>query len=325
MRQAGRALPEYRKVREGVGMLEACFRPDLVTEITLQPVRRYGVDAAIVFSDIVVPLKAIGVDLDIAPGTGPVMARPFRTSADLAVLRDLEPDNVEAVADAVRSVVTELGDTPLIGFAGAPFTLASYLVEGGPSRTHEHTKALMYGDEQLWHELLSRLAAITTTFLHVQIEAGASAVQLFDSWAGALSEADYRRYVLPHSRAVLDAVAGSGVPRIHFGVGTGELLGAMAEAGADVVGVDFRVRLDEAARRIGGRPVLQGNLDPAVVLAPWAAVEERTHDVLAQAANLRGHIFNLGHGVLPETDPDVLTRVVELVHAASVGAVPREP
>jgi len=317
MRQAGRSLPEYRKVREGTAMLDACFRPDLVTEITLQPVRRYGVDAAILFSDIVVPLKAVGVDLDITPGTGPVVARPIREVRDLAQLRPLEPDDVAAIAEAVKILVAELGHVPLIGFAGAPFTLASYLIEGGPSRTHERTKALMYGAEPLWHDLLARLAVITTGFLRIQIEAGASAVQLFDSWAGALSEADYRRYVLPHSRAVLGGIADAGVPRIHFGVGTGELLDAMAEAGADVVGIDFRVRLDQAARRIS-RPIpLQGNLDPAVVLAPWPAVEARTADVLDQAVDLPGHVFNLGHGVLPETDPDVLARIVEYVHATS--------
>ena len=314
MRQAGRSLPEYRRVREGVGMLESCFRPDLVTEITLQPVRRYGVDAAILYSDIVVPLKAVGVDLDIKPGVGPVIAQPVRSREGLAALRPLEPGDVDAVAEAVRATVRELGPTPLIGFAGAPFTLASYLVEGGPSRGHERTKALMYGDPELWHALLGRLAVIAGTFLRVQVEAGASAVQLFDSWAGALSEADYRRYVLPHSAAVLASVADLDVPRIHFGVGTGELLAAMGEAGADVVGVDFRVPLAEAARRVGPGYALQGNLDPAVTFAPWKAVAEQTLAVLDSASGLSGHVFNLGHGVLPETDPDVLARIVELVH-----------
>jgi uroporphyrinogen decarboxylase len=314
MRQAGRSLPEYRRVREGVGMLESCFRPDLVTEITLQPVRRYGVDAAILFSDIVVPLKAVGVDLDIKPGVGPVIAAPIRDRAGLAVLRPLEPSDVAAVTEAVGATVAELGAVPLIGFAGAPFTLASYLVEGGPSRGHERTKALMYGDPELWHDLLGRLAVIAGGFLRVQVAAGASAVQLFDSWAGALSEADYRRYVLPHSAAVLAEVADLGVPRIHFGVGTGELLAAMGEAGADVVGVDFRVPLSEAARRVGPGYALQGNLDPAVTFAPWPAVEEQTRRVLDEAAGLPGHVFNLGHGVLPETDPDVLARIVDLVH-----------
>jgi uroporphyrinogen decarboxylase len=328
MRQAGRSLPEYRKARDGIGMLEACLRPDLVAELTLQPVRRYGVDAAILFSDIVVPLRAAGVDLDIAPGVGPVVAEPVRDEAGVRAVGPLPPDAVEPVAAAVRLLVDELGATPLIGFAGAPFTLASYLVEGGPSRHHERTKALMYGDPALWHDLLGRLGAITATFLQVQVDAGVAAVQLFDSWAGALSEADYRAYVLPHSRAVLSAVqerarsAGRDVPRIHFGVGTGELLGAMREAGADVVGVDFRVPLDVALTRTGADVALQGNLDPAAVLAPRPALERQVGAVLSAARGLPGHVFNLGHGVLPQTDPRALAHVVELVHAAVPTAQP---
>ncbi|MFH8289630.1 uroporphyrinogen decarboxylase [Streptomyces sp. NPDC018059] len=314
MRQAGRSLPEYRKVREGTAMLESCMRPDLVTEITLQPVRRHNVDAAIYFSDIVVPLKAIGIDLDIKPGIGPVVENPIRSRADLAQLRDLTPEDVHYVTEAIGMLTGELGATPLIGFAGAPFTLASYLVEGGPSRNHEHTKALMYGDPRLWADLLDRLAEITAAFLKVQIEAGASAVQLFDSWVGALSPADYRRSVMPASAKVFDAVASYGVPRIHFGVGTGELLGAMGEAGADVVGVDWRVPMDEAARRVGPGKALQGNLDPAVLFSTREAVEAKTDEVLAAASGLEGHIFNLGHGVLPTTDPEALTRLVEYVH-----------
>ncbi|GCD42178.1 uroporphyrinogen decarboxylase [Streptomyces paromomycinus] len=314
MRQAGRSLPEYRKVREGTAMLESCMMPELVTEITLQPVRRHGVDAAIYFSDIVVPLKAIGIDLDIKPGVGPVVEKPVRTRADLERLRPLEPDDVTYVTEAVRMLVGELGATPLIGFAGAPFTLASYLVEGGPSRNHEHTKAMMYGDPQLWADLLDRLAGITSAFLKVQIEAGASAVQLFDSWVGALAPADYRRSVMPASAKVFEAVSGYGVPRIHFGVGTGELLGLMGEAGADVVGVDWRVPLDEAARRVGPGKALQGNIDPAVLFAPREAVETKAREVLDAAAGLEGHVFNLGHGVLPNTDPAALTRLVEYVH-----------
>ncbi len=320
MRQAGRSLPEYRKVREGIPMLEACRRPDLVTEVTLQPVRRHGVDAAILFSDIVVPLKAIGVDLDIKPGVGPVVARPIRSAADLDQLRAMEPGDVSYVAEAVRMLVAELGATPLIGFAGAPFTLASYLVEGGPSKNHENTKALMYGDPQLWSQLMARLAQITTTFLQVQVAAGASAVQLFDSWVGALPAADYAAQVLPHSADVLGALGETGVPRIHFGVVTGELLGLMGDAGADVVGVDFRLPLDEAADRVGADRSLQGNLDPAVLFAPWEAVEARTRSVLAAGRTARGHVFNLGHGVIPETDPDVLTKVVDLVHRESARA-----
>ncbi|MGH8970971.1 MAG: uroporphyrinogen decarboxylase [Actinomycetes bacterium] len=317
MRQAGRSLPEYRRVRDGVPMLEACRTPDLVTEITLQPVRRYGVDAAILFSDIVVPLKAIGVDLDIKAGVGPVIAQPIRSERDLARLRDLEPDDVSYVAEAVRALVAELGPTPLIGFAGAPFTLASYLVEGGPSRHHEHTKAMMYGEPALWGLLMERLAAVTAAFLRVQVQAGASAVQLFDSWVGALPAADYARFVAPHSARVLDDVGDLGVPRIHFGVVTGELLGMMGDAGAEVVGVDFRLPLDEAVRRVGPGRALQGNLDPAVLFAGWDAVAARTRDVLRAGRAAEGHVFNLGHGVLPETDPDVLARVVDLVHEES--------
>jgi len=315
MRQAGRSLPEYRKVREGIPMLESCMRPELVTEITLQPVRRHNVDAAIYFSDIVVPLKAIGIDLDIKPGVGPVVERPIRTRADLAQLRDLTPEDVSYVTEAIGLLTRELGATPLIGFAGAPFTLASYLVEGGPSRTYENAKAMMYGDPELWADLLDRLADITAAFLKVQIEAGASAVQLFDSWAGALAPADYRHSVLPASAKVFRAVESYGVPRIHFGVGTGELLKLMGEAGADVVGVDWRVPLDEAARRVGPGKALQGNLDPTVLFAGTEAVETKTREVLDTAAGLEGHIFNLGHGVIPTTDPDQLARLTEFVQS----------
>ncbi|MEU4815133.1 MULTISPECIES: uroporphyrinogen decarboxylase [Micromonospora] len=314
MRQAGRSLPEYREIRANVPMLESCRRPDLVTEITLQPVRRHGVDAAILFSDIVVPVAAAGIDLDIVPGTGPVVAEPVRTAADVERITPIGRDDVSYVDEAVRRLVVELGDTPLIGFAGAPFTLASYLVEGGPSRTHAKTKALMYGDPELWHALCARLAEVTLAFLQVQIDAGVSAVQLFDSWAGALSEADYRRFVLPHSTYVLGGLADAGVPRIHFGVGTGELLGAMGEAGADVVGVDWRTPLDVATGRIGPDKAVQGNLDPTVLLAGWPVVEAEVRRIVEQGRAAPGHVFNLGHGVLPETDPEVLTRVVALVH-----------
>ncbi|POM22937.1 Uroporphyrinogen decarboxylase [Actinomadura rubteroloni] len=317
MRQAGRALPEYLRVREGVPMLEACRRPDMVVEITLQPVRRYGVDAAILFSDIVVPLLAVGVDLDIKPGVGPVFADPIRDKAGLSVLRPLEPGDVDSVTEAVRGLVGELGATPLIGFAGAPFTLASYLVEGGPSKSHDRTKALMYGEPELWAELMERLTDITITFLRLQIEAGASAVQLFDSWAGAVAPVDYRTSILPYSRRIFDAVAEYGVPRIHFGVNTGELLAMMGEAGADVVGVDWRVPLDEAARRVGPGKALQGNLDPATLFTPWEVVERRARRVLAKGQAAESHIFNLGHGVHPGTDPDKLTRLTELVHELS--------
>lgn len=315
MRQAGRSLPEYRKLREGVAMLDSCFTTELVVEITMQPVRRHGVDAAIFFSDIVVPLKAIGVDLDIVPGVGPVIAEPIRSRAQLAQLRDLEPDDVAPVLAAVTALTAELGSTPLIGFAGAPFTLASYLVEGRPSRDYRHTKALMHTDLDLWHDLMGRIAAIAGQFLRLQVQAGASAVQVFDSWAGALSLADYRTFSQPHSAAVLDSVADLDVPRIHFGVGTGELLAAMGDAGADVVGVDWRIPLDDAVRRVGPAYAVQGNLDPTLLFAPPAVVEREARRVLDEGRAARGHVFNLGHGVLPETDPDALTRLVDVVHA----------
>ncbi|MEV4456011.1 uroporphyrinogen decarboxylase [Microbispora sp. NPDC049633] len=317
MRQAGRSLPEYRRVRAGVEMLTACATPDLVVEITMQPVRRYGTDAAIFFSDIVVPLKAIGVDLDIKPGVGPVVGTPIRDKAGMEVLRPLEPDDVPYVTEAVGALTGELGGTPLIGFAGGPFTLASYLIEGGPSKNHDRTKAMMYGEPELWHELMERLSAITLAFLRVQVAAGASAVQLFDSWVGAVAPQDYRSYVLPHTSRIFAGLADLGVPRIHFGVGTGELLGLMGEAGADVVGVDWRVPLDEAALRVGAGKALQGNLDPAILFAPWEVVERRARDVLERGRVAEGHVFNLGHGVLPSTDPDQLARLTDFVHESS--------
>jgi uroporphyrinogen decarboxylase len=321
MRQAGRSLPEYRKARGGMPMLKACARPDVITEVTLQPMRRYDVDAAILFSDIVVPLKAVGIDIDIKPGVGPVVGRPIRDERDLAKLRPLEPGDVRYVTEAVTTLVAELGAKPLIGFAGGPFTLASYLIEGGPSKSHDRAKALMYGNPRMWNALLGRLADITISFLRVQIEAGVSAVQLFDSWAGGISPEDYRAGVLPHSKRIFAALADSGVPRIHFGVATGELLGLMGEAGADVVGVDWRVPLDEAVRRVEPGKALQGNLDPAVLLAPWDVVAQRARDVIGRGRAAEGHVFNLGHGVLPETNPDVLARLTDLVHEESV----REP
>jgi uroporphyrinogen decarboxylase len=319
MRQAGRSLPEYRALRVGQNMLAACQDADLVTEITLQPVRRHHVDAAIVYSDIMVPLVAIGLGVDIVSGVGPVVAKPVTSRADLDAIRPLEAGDVTYLSAAVRALVAELGPNPLIGFSGAPFTLASYLIEGGPSREHARTKALMYGQPELWHALLGRLAGISAAFLKVQVAAGASAIQLFDSWAGALSPADYANYVLPHSRAVLAELADAGVPRIHFGVGTGELLPLMHEAGADVVGVDWRVPLDEAATRIGVGTPVQGNLDPAVLLAEWSVVEREVRRVVADGRRAGPHIFNLGHGVLPETPPDTITRVVELIHSLADG------
>ncbi|MHB0927490.1 MAG: uroporphyrinogen decarboxylase [Candidatus Nanopelagicales bacterium] len=314
MRQAGRSLPEYRALRANHGMLESCFDADLITEITMQPVRRHDVDGAILFSDIVVPLKAIGVDLDIVAGRGPVIAQPVREAAQLAQLRELQAGDVAPVLDAIRAIRGELDTSKaLIGFAGAPFTLASYLVEGGPSRSYTHTKALMYGEPELWHQLLDRLAHISGRFLQLQVEAGAQLVQLFDSWAGALSRRDYVEFVQPHSRTALAYAVD--VPRIHFGVGTGELLEEIGAAGASCVGIDFRVEMDDAVRRLGDRFALQGNLDPALLFAPWQVIEQRVRGIIAAGAGARGHVFNLGHGVMPETDPDVLTRIVELVHS----------
>ncbi|MBR7826063.1 uroporphyrinogen decarboxylase [Actinospica sp. MGRD01-02] len=318
MRQAGRSLPEYRKAREGIPMLDSCFMPELVAEITMQPVRRYGVDAAVFFSDIVTPLKAIGLDLEIKPGVGPVIAEPVRAAADLDRLRAPEPDELAPIAAAVRLLTAELGATPLIGFGGAPFTLASYLIEGGPSKGFEHTKAMMYGDPQLFTALLDRVADITSTFLLTQIDAGASAIQLFDSWVGSVAPVDYRQYVQPASAKVFAAVADRGVPRIHFGVGTGELLRDLGEAGADVVGVDWRVPLHEAERRVGPGKALQGNLDPATLFAPPAALDAAVQRVLDDAARLPGHVFNLGHGVPPNADPGQLARVVDYVHENTV-------
>ncbi len=318
MRQAGRSLPEYRAVRERHGMLDIVRSPELAAEVTLQPVRRYGVDAAILFSDIIVPLVGIGLDISLEAGTGPVVHEPFRSADDLRRLRALEPeDDIPFVLETVRLLVKELGDVPLIGFAGGPFTLASYLIEGGPSKMYARTKALMYGEPALWRDLTDALAAIALASLRAQVAAGAQAVQVFDSWAGQLSPADYGRYVLPASAALLDGLRELGVPRIHFGVGTGELLGLMAEAGADVVGVDWRVPLDAARERLGPDVAVQGNLDPARCLAPWDAVAEGVRDVLARNGERPGHIFNLGWGVLPQTDPDILRRVVDLVHASA--------
>ncbi len=318
MRQAGRSLPEYRALRAGTRMLEACQDPDLVTEITLQPVRRHGVDAAILFSDIVLPLVVAGVDIDIKPGVGPVIASPVRSVADVDALPPLEPQALGFLETAVRQLVAELGPTPLIGFAGAPFTLATYLIEGGPSKEHARTKAFMYAEPEAWSRLLDRLAVSAAIFLRAQVDAGAAAVQLFDSWAGVLSAADYAERVLPFSRSVFDGLGDRDVPRIHFGVGTGELLALIGDAGADVVGVDWRVPLDVATERSGPARAVQGNLDPALVFAPRPVLDEAVRTVLRAGQAAPGHVFNLGHGVLPTTDPDALARVVDVVHEVPV-------
>ena len=314
MRQAGRSLPEYRELRLGVTMLASCLDPEMASEITLQPVRRHGVDAGIFFSDIVVPLLLAGVDVDIVPGTGPVFAEPVRTAADVARLAPLDPVALEPVAAGVALTVAALGRTPLIGFAGAPFTLASYLVEGGPSKDQLRARTLMHSEPETWQTLMDWAADVTGQFLRAQVLAGASAAQLFDSWAGSLSLADYQAYVAPASRRALSHVADLDVPVIHFGTGTGELLAAMRDVGADVVGVDHRIPLDEANRRLGGSTPLQGNVDPALLSAPWPVLEAHVLDVLRRGAEAPAHVLNLGHGVPPSTDPDVLTRVVALAH-----------
>lgn len=316
MRQAGRSLPEYRELRVGTRMLDACLTPELAAEITLQPVRRHGVDAGIFFSDIVVPLRLAGVDVEIAPGRGPVFESPLRTAADVARVTAIDPQEVAAAADPIRAavsaVVAELRETPLIGFAGAPFTLAAYLVEGGPSKEHLRARAMMHADPDSWHRLAGWLSDVSRAFLGAQIDAGVSAVQLFDSWAGSLSPEAFREFVAPHSKA---AVTDLPVPVIHFGVGTGPFLADMRLDGtAAAVGVDWRLPLDEAAAIVGGDTALQGNIDPALLAAPWHVLEAHVLDVLRRGRAARAHIVNLGHGVPPETDPAVLTRIVELVH-----------
>ncbi|MGR2752472.1 uroporphyrinogen decarboxylase [Agromyces arachidis] len=347
MRQAGRSLPEYRDLRVGTRMLDACLDPAMASEITLQPIRRHGVDAGIFFSDIVVPLKLVGVDVEIQPGRGPVFGRAYGDAAGVAELTAIDPARLDEAAapitEAVQRTVAELAtitapgaptSTPLIGFAGAPFTLAAYLAEGGPSKDHLAARTLMHADPGAWRALMEWTAELTGRFLRTQVLAGASAAQLFDSWAGALALADYEAHVAPASAAALahvhdleydvpaDAAGASSrrrVPVVHFGVGTGELLGAMRSVGVDAVGVDYRVPLDVASARIGADVPLQGNLDPALLAAPWPVLERAVRDVLDRGRVAPAHVFNLGHGVPPETDPTVLTRVVELVHEAGRG------
>ncbi len=318
MRQAGRSLPEYRAIRGEGSILDAIKRPELAAEITLQPVRRYGVDAAVLFSDIVVPAHAVGFGIDVAPGTGPVANAPLRRRSDLDRLRMLEPDDIAYVTETVGLVATDLGaTTPVLAFAGAPFTVASYLIEGRPSRTYEHTKALMHGDEALWHDVMDRLASMAITFIDVQLGAGAGAFQLFDSWAGALAVADYDRYVLPHSRRVFTELAARhpDAPGIHFGIGCDHLLESMVDAGPRTIGLDWRTTISGARKRFGDQIGMQGNLDPALVLGGTELAIAGTDRVLADNAGRPGHVFNLGHGVHPSTDPNVLAAVVERVRA----------
>ncbi len=315
MRQAGRSLPEYREIRGEGSILDAIKNADLSTEITLQPVRRYNTDAAILYSDIMVPLHALGFGIEIQPGVGPVVENPFRSVSDLNRLRPLEPDrDTPYVLETIHQLVEKL-TVPLIGFAGAPFTLASYLIEGAPSRTYTRTKALMLEDPELWNSLMNHLVEIVISSLNSQISAGVSAIQLFDSWAGALSPSAYERFVLPHSKKIFLAVKDSGIPTIHFGVGTGEILSLMASAGSSVMGVDWKTPLDVARNRLGSEIALQGNLDPAICFASEHAVSTEVLNILEKNDNHPGHIFNLGHGVLPETNPQVLERIVEQVHS----------
>jgi len=313
MRQAGRALPEYRAIREHATLVEITRDPALCAEVTLQPVRRLGVDAAILFADITTPFHGLGVAFDIVEGRGPVIDRPVRTLADVEALRPFDPEaSVPGLLDAIRLIRAE-SPVPLIGFAGAPFTLACYLVEGGPSRDFITTKRLMHAQPETWAVLLDRLVDATIAYLGAQVAAGAQAVQVFDSWVGGLSPLDYERRLWPWMRRLFEGIAPLGIPVTHFGVGTGGILGLQASAGGDVIGLDWRIALSEGRRLVGDKAV-QGNLDPVLLLGPWEGVEEAARWILAQDGGRPGHVFNLGHGVLPGTDPDHLVRLVDLVH-----------
>lgn len=319
MRQAGRYLPEYRAIRERHSLLEICANPDLAAEVTLQPVRRLGVDAAILFADILLPLVPMGLDLAFASGEGPVIRNPVRGPEDVARLAPVDArDALSPVLETVRLVRGALDDqVPLIGFAGAPFTVASYAVEGGSSRHFIEVKRFMYAAPAAWTALMERLVALLGDYLSAQVEAGAQALQVFDSWAGILSPDDYRRYVLPHSKRLFDRLRSLGVPTIHFGVDTTALLELLREAGGDVIGLDWRVPLDEAWVWIGADRAVQGNLDPVALFAPRPELAARVRDVLRRADRRPGHIFNLGHGLLPATPVDQVRAVVDLVHEAT--------
>lgn len=314
MRQAGRYLPEYREIRARHSLLEICRTPELACEVTLQPVRRFGFDAAILFSDLLVPLEPMGIPFSFAAGEGPKIERPIQESSDIDHLRDVEPrESLGFTLEAIALLRREL-EVPLIGFAGAPFTLASYAIEGGPSKNFEKTKALMYGDPKSWHRLASKLARVIAAYLSAQVEAGAQAVQLFDSWVGALSPEDYRRLVLPHSREILESLAERGVPRIHFGTGTSGFLREMRDAGAEVVGLDWRIDLDRGWGELGEDVGVQGNLDPLTLFAPGEILEQRVDAILRQAGGRPGHVFNLGHGILPGTPIEAVETLVARVH-----------
>jgi uroporphyrinogen decarboxylase len=322
MRQAGRSLPEYRAIRERHGFFDVNRSAELTAEVTLQPVRRHAVDAAVMFADIMTPVVGMGLDVELVEGVGPVVGRPIRTLADVRRLRIPDPSEAFGpLLQAIRAVRSELApDGAVVGFCGGPFTVAGYLVEGRPSRDFAVTKALMYGEPQVWHALLDRLADTFAAYTLAQAEAGADVVQLFDSWVGALSPADYREFAARSSARVLAALAEAGVPTIHFGTGAVTLLPAMAAAGGDVIGLDWRIPLDEGWALVGDNRAVQGNLDPAVLLGPWERIRTSALDVLARAAGRPGHIFNLGHGVLPPTDPDVLGRLREFVHERTAAA-----
>jgi uroporphyrinogen decarboxylase len=319
MRQAGRYMAEYRAIRARHSLLEICSQPELAAEVTLQPVRAFDVDAAILFADILLPLGPMGIGLEFAAGEGPVIHNPIRTPEDVNALRPVEPrESLAHVLEAVRLVRCELGGrVPLIGFAGAPFTLASYLIEGGGSRNYLKAKRLMYADPQSWHALMSKLAHVVADYLVAQVEAGAQAVQLFDSWVGVLGPDDYREYVLPYSQYVMEQVSAAGVPRIHFGTDTATLLPLIQDAGGDVIGLDWRTPLNWGWQVLGPDVAVQGNLDPAALLAPRPEIERRVRAVLKQAAGRPGHIFNVGHGLVPETPADNVRAVVEMVHEFS--------
>jgi uroporphyrinogen decarboxylase len=319
MRQAGRSLPEYRAIRERHSFWEVAHTPELCAEVTLQPVRRHGVDAAVMFADIMTPVLGMGLDVDLVEGVGPVIADPVRTLADVARLRVPDPDEAFApLLDAIRIVRGELApEQAVVGFCGGPFTVAGYLVEGKPSREFATVKALMYAEPEVWNALMEKLADCFSGYLAAQACAGADVVQLFDSWVGALSPEDYDEFVAPWSARILAAVD---VPTIHFGTGASTLIPAMTRAGGDVIGLDWRIALDDGWAVVGDERGVQGNLDPAVLLGPWARVEAAAHDVLARAGGRAGHIFNLGHGVLPGTDPDVVSRLAELVQESTVEA-----
>jgi uroporphyrinogen decarboxylase len=319
MRQAGRSLPEYRTIREQHSFWEVAHTPELCAEVTLQPVRRHGVDAAVMFADIMTPVLGMGLDVDLVEGVGPVVAEPVRTIADVERLRVPDPDDAFApLLDAIRIVRGELTpEQAVVGFCGGPFTVAGYLIEGKPSREFAIVKTLMYSEPGVWAALMEKLADCFAGYVAAQVRAGADVVQLFDSWVGALSPADYEEFVAPWSARILAAV---GVPTIHFGTGASTLLPAMARAGGDVIGLDWRIALDDGWALVGEERGVQGNLDPAVLLGPWERVETAARDVLARAGGRAGHIFNLGHGVLPRTDPDVVSRLAELVQESTVEA-----